>query len=154
MKKHYQIRTIRRDELDRLTKLCELHAEYEKAEYFSEGKANKLEEAIFGKNKKIECWVITKANYFIGYVTLIPQFSTWDAENYLYLDCLFIKEGHRGQGIGAKVMKKIHNFASSNGYSQVQWQTPSFNEGAIKFYNREGAIGKQKVRFTLNISEN
>jgi hypothetical protein len=33
----------------------------------------------------------------------------------------------------------------------LQWQTPVFNEKAIRFYHRMGATSKDKVRFFLEV---
>jgi hypothetical protein len=33
----------------------------------------------------------------------------------------------------------------------VQWQTPAWNEGAIRFYDRIGAVSKEKLRFFLPV---
>jgi len=33
----------------------------------------------------------------------------------------------------------------------VQWQTPEFNAPAIAFYKKNGALSKDKVRFTLPV---
>ena len=63
------------------------------------------------------------------------------------MDCLFIKEGLRGRGIGKTVMDKIKELASAENYFCVQWQTPEFNERAISFYKREGATQKKSTFF-------
>lgn len=33
----------------------------------------------------------------------------------------------------------------------IQWQTPAFNKRAMKFYERLGAYGKDKVRYFLDV---
>jgi hypothetical protein len=35
---------------------------------------------------------------------------------------------------------------------EVQWQTPAWNTAPIQFYDRLGATGKPKIRFSLPIS--
>lgn len=132
--------------------LCELHAAYERSDYNRTGKADKLHEAIFSRNPDLYCWVVEESGRIIGYVSLTPQYSTWNAEKYLYLDGLFIEDGYRGYGIGAKIMERIKQFGRSMGFKQVQWQTPTFNTRAISFYEREGANKKEKARFFLDIS--
>ncbi len=67
------------------------------------------------------------------------------------MDCLFVVEEYRGNGVGAALLATIVQFAREQGYDQVQWQTPEWNERARKFYRREGAAEKHKVRFTLNL---
>jgi hypothetical protein len=43
----------------------------------------------------------------------------------------------------------LRDIAREKNCVNIQWQTPVFNKRAIKFYNRIGATGKDKVRFTL-----
>ncbi|WP_324609629.1 hypothetical protein [Streptomyces sp. WM6386] len=69
----------------------------------------------------------------VGYATCSAEVSTWDGSEYLHMDCLFLRHGHRGLG-------------------QVQWQTPAWNEGAIRFYGRIGATSKDKRRFFLPVT--
>ncbi|SCK59058.1 hypothetical protein H180DRAFT_05647 [Streptomyces sp. WMMB 322] len=37
------------------------------------------------------------------------------------------------------------------GLGEVQWQTPSWNEGAIRIYDRPGTTRQDKARFTLQV---
>jgi len=153
MKNSFRIRDARPDDLDVIVQLCELHAKYEKAAYDSTGKKEALNQALFEEGAKLYCWVLEseRSEEVIGYVSLIPQYSTWDADWYLYMDCLYLKEGYRGNGIGKVLMEKIKEFASAKDYFCLQWQTPEFNERAISFYKREGATQKKKARFFLAI---
>jgi len=68
---------------------------------------------------------------------------------YMYLDCLFVKEGFRGKRIGVLLMEKAKVYALENDCSTMEWQTPSFNEDAIRFYYRLGAKSKAKERFVF-----
>ncbi|MEP5913610.1 MAG: GNAT family N-acetyltransferase, partial [Flavobacteriaceae bacterium] len=81
----------------------------------------------------------------------MKQFSTWDSDFYIYMDCLFMTEESRGFGIGEKLINKIKLEGVKNQCTHIQWQTPDFNKRAIKFYNRIGAESKSKERFFLKV---
>jgi GNAT superfamily N-acetyltransferase len=81
----------------------------------------------------------------------MKQFSTWDTDFYIYMDCLFLTEESRGYGIGEKMMNVIKLEAKKLNCSLIQWQTPNFNTRAIKFYNRIGGISKTKERYFLKV---
>ena len=81
----------------------------------------------------------------------MKQFSTWDSDFYIYMDCLFLMEESRGFGIGEKLIAKIKQEGQNIKCNHIQWQTPDFNVRAIKFYNRTGAMSKTKKRFFLEI---
>ena len=80
-------------------------------------------------------------------MSVIKQFSTWDMDWYLYLDCLYLTKETRGQGIGLKLMQKLKHFAKENMINTIQWQTPKDNFTAIEFYQKLNAVNKEKQRF-------
>jgi ribosomal protein S18 acetylase RimI-like enzyme len=92
-------------------------------------------------------FVVESNNKLVGYMSVIKQFSTWEMDWYLYLDCLYLSREARGQGIGLKLMQKLRLFSQENNLSTIQWQTPKDNFVAIKFYQKLGAINKEKQRF-------
>lgn len=145
------IRPIRRNELDSLIQLCKEHAEYEKSEYSLYSKKEALEAHIFGETQAIKCLVVESEQKLVGYASFMKQFSTWEAKFYVYMDCLYLNAYHRNQGIGKLLLDEIRNFAIREDCTEIQWQTPTFNARAIKFYKREGAYSKSKARFFLNV---
>ncbi|MEZ6093967.1 MAG: GNAT family N-acetyltransferase [Pirellulaceae bacterium] len=129
----------------------ELHATFEHAdlgglmgtvEY-----ARSLESMLLTDDSPTTCLVVERGKVLIGYATLTPQYSTWHAARYLYLDCLFLVESERGKGIGSRLMKRIAQLAQDMNCPHIEWQTPDFNFEAIRFYRRQGAEAKSKQRF-------
>ena len=68
----------------------------------------------------------------------MQEFSTWDAAFYTHMDCLFVQEHARGFGIGEALVEEIKKQSQLIGSTHIQWQTPDWNERAIKFYYRIG----------------
>ncbi len=147
----YQIKNCTSGDLDRLIILCGQHAMYEHTTYNGEGKLGKLHVALFSGDKHLNCIVAEVAGKVIGYASYTFEFSTWDAENYIHLDCLYLEEAYRSFGIGQVLLEKVKAIGQEAKCINMQWQTPSFNTNAIRFYKRIGGIGKQKVRFKLNL---
>ena len=94
------------------------------------------------------CLLVESHQHIVGYATFIKQFSTWDAAFYLYLDCLYFESEARGLGLGKQVMQYLMTFAKAQNCSRIEWQTPDFNQPAIRFYQKLGAVPKTKERFT------
>lgn len=140
----YAIRKVRKAELPRLVEMCESHARYEGAEYYPIGKRQCIEKLLFTPSPKLFCHVIETHEKLIGYFSFTFDISTWDAKAYLHLDCLYLEPEYRGLKIGDKVFEKLRVIAEENDCVNIQWQTPVFNEKAIKFYNRIGAKGRRK----------
>ncbi len=133
--------------MDQLVELCALHAAYEKCEYNKEGKSELLRKAIFNISPELYCVVACENKSILGYTSYMKQYSTWDASYYMYLDCIFLKDNARGKGIGDELMKFVGQKSLREGIELLQWQTPDFNERAIKFYRRIGAVSLAKERF-------
>ncbi|MEU3477442.1 GNAT family N-acetyltransferase [Streptomyces sp. NPDC033754] len=86
-----------------------------------------------------------------GYATCAPEISTWDGVAYLHMDCLYLTSTARGHGLGPLLMDAVRTEARALGLTEIQWQTPAWNEGAIRFYDRLGATSKEKRRYTLAV---
>lgn len=106
---------------------------------------------LFSDNPSLYCLVVEKDEELIGYATYMKQFSTWEANFYVYMDCLFLTENARGYGIGEKLMEQIKRETQNLCCKLIQWQTPEFNTRAMKFYDRIGGNAKTKERYSLNI---
>lgn len=141
------IRFAKEDDIEHIIELCKLHADYEKVVYNAKNKAEVLSKHLFGSEPVLKCFIVELNAQIVGYATFMKQFSTWNANFYLYLDCLFLKEETRGKGIGMKIMAMINDYAKANSYTHIEWQTPDFNDRAISFYNKIGASSKTKERF-------
>ena len=101
---------------------------------------------------RLDIFVASAAGDPIGYATMTRDVSTWGGAEYAHLDCLYVAAGHRDAGIGARLIEAVGAHAQSLGLRELQWQTPPWNEGAIRFYNRMGARQQSKERFTLQLT--
>lgn len=149
--KETTIRFAQQQDIQDLIKLCELHAHYEQADYKIEGKVQKMNTHLFKAVPSLYCLVAIVNQKIVGYTTYMKQFSTWDTDFYIYMDCLFLTEDARGLGIGEKLIDRIKEEGRKLGCDLIQWQTPDFNKRAMKFYSRIGATGKSKERYFLEI---
>lgn len=147
----YVIRECENRDIDQLVQLCHEHAIYELANYDPAGKASSISEALFIAPCKLHCLVVEYKQDLIGYCSYTIDYSTWDAKEYLHMDCLYLSEHCRGKGIGRLLIEKLYEIAKERDYINVQWQTPVFNVEAIKFYSKLGAIAKEKQRFFLAV---
>jgi GNAT superfamily N-acetyltransferase len=71
--------------------------------------------------------------------------------HYLHMDCIYLEPPYRANGIGTWIMGMLVDYSKKLGIEQIQWQTPTWNSDAMKFYNSLGAKGKEKVRYTLDL---
>lgn len=88
----------------------------------------------------------------VGYASVTLDWATLSARRFAHLDCLYLQPTARGQGGGQALMYAVQLFAQSQGCTNLQWQTPVWNQLAIRFYDRLGATGVTKQRYTLLLS--
>jgi ribosomal protein S18 acetylase RimI-like enzyme len=147
----YSIRKCEIADLPKLIILCQKHAQFEQADYDPKGKEEGLKKELFNDSPKLFCLVVASGTEIVGYVTYTFSYSTWSAGDYLYMDCLFLEESARNFGIGEMLINALKEIGKEKNCVNMQWRTPQFNERAIKFYNRIGAKGKDKVCFFLDL---
>ncbi|MEM0926466.1 MAG: GNAT family N-acetyltransferase [Planctomycetota bacterium] len=142
-----EIRKAVPEDLDELVLLCAEHASFERVRYVPAGKKERLRELLFDDVPKLQCLIACVERETVGYASMVQQVSTWSAGHYLYLDCLYIRPGHRGRGLGRQIMGCVQTCAKEFNCQEVQWQTPSFNQDAIRFYRRLNASSHEKLRY-------
>lgn len=143
------IRCIEREDLPEMLRMCEAHAAYEQLPFHLTDQLCRLEEDLFSDRPKLY-GLVAADEELLGYSTYMLQYSTWEAREYLYMDCLFVKEEARSRGIGRQLLEQVTSEARRLGCTEVQWHTPAFNTRAMQFYAWQGAYSKSKERFFLN----
>ncbi|MEU8485227.1 GNAT family N-acetyltransferase [Streptomyces sp. NPDC048641] len=144
------VRRARPGDLPEVARLAAEHAAFEKADPPPPGLADRLHALLFAAaTPRLRCLVAERVDAtLVGYATCEPAISTWDGYEYLHMDCLYLRPGHRGLGLGPLLMNAVAAEARALGIAEIQWQTPVWNDGAIRFYRRLGARSKDKLRFT------
>jgi GNAT superfamily N-acetyltransferase len=142
-----EIRRAVETDLDAIVRLCAEHAAYERSTLDPVAVRRLLPSYLFGATPRARCLIVEADGAAAGYATHSREFSTWRAAEYLHMDCLYIREPFRGTGIGTQMMQRIAHHARSLGCDFIEWQTPSWNTDAIRFYDRAGAVGALKMRY-------
>ena len=142
------IRAAEPGDLDVLVALCREHATYERVVLKLDGQGPRLAQALFGAPPRLWCLVACLVDgTVVAYATYTRDYSTWRAAEFVHLDCLFVRAQYRGAGIGRRLMEAVADCAHSVGCSVVEWQTPSSNLDAARFYDRLSATQYQKLRY-------
>jgi GNAT superfamily N-acetyltransferase len=59
------------------------------------------------------------------------------------------RAGERGRSVGRLLVDAVAQWCREHGLGELQWQTPVWNEDAIRFYRQLGASDRAKAQFTL-----
>lgn len=140
-----QVRPAVADDAAALATLCAEHAAFERIAYEPMGHAERLRQGL--AEGRVQIWLAQGQEALLGYAAVSVDFSTISARPYLHLDCLYLREAARSQGIGQRLMQAVEAAGLQAGCREMQWQTPAWNSGAIRFYERIGARALPKQRF-------
>ena len=75
----------------------------------------------------------------IGFATYYFGFSSWSGKH-LFLDDLYLETDYRSQGLGHQFMDELERIAKSKNCKSMRWLVSKWNEPAISFYKKRGAI--------------
>ena len=90
----------------------------------------------------------------IGYAIYYPVFASFSANGNVHLEDFFIKKEYRKMGYGMKFFECIVDRVLKEGYSKIEWSCLDWNESAISFYEKIGAVyenGRKYFEYTVNI---
>jgi GNAT superfamily N-acetyltransferase len=147
------VRPVGEADLPELVELIREHARYERAAEPRPDLQQALAAWLFVPRPRLRVLVAVQDDALVGYASWSLEASTWQAAEYAHLDCLFLRESIRGRGAGRQLMAAVEAEARAAGAGQLQWQTPEWNEAAIRFYRRTGAREAAKARFTLELTD-
>ncbi|MET9708459.1 GNAT family N-acetyltransferase [Streptomyces griseus] len=112
-------------DLPEIARLCAAHVAFERAEPTPVDLATRLKPVLFSARPRAWCLVVDHGGELIGYATCSLEFSTWQATDYVHLDCLFVTEPYRGEDWGHALLNAAKNAATPRGAAHMQWQTPT-----------------------------
>jgi GNAT superfamily N-acetyltransferase len=75
-----------------------------------------------------------------GFALFFHNFSTFLARPGIYLEDLFVRPAQRGRGVGKALLKHLAELAISRGCGRLEWAVLDWNEDAIGFYRKLGAL--------------
>lgn len=142
-----RIQRIEPKDIPALIPLCREHATYEGVAYEENAQAARLADAFFGSTPVLYGWVVEEDGDLVGYMTATCDYATWTADFFVHMDCMYLREAYRGQGLGRRLLRALATFAEEQHCTLIQWQTPSDNSLGIAFYERMGAYAIDKKRF-------
>jgi GNAT superfamily N-acetyltransferase len=75
----------------------------------------------------------------VGFALYFYSYSTFLAKAGIYLEDLYVRKSHRGNGIGRALLRHLAQQAESEGCGRLEWRVLNWNASAIRFYESLGA---------------
>ena len=86
------------------------------------------------------CFVATReSGEIVGIALWFIAYYTWVGKS-LYLDDLYVREAYRKHKIGTALLARVFEAAKAESCKRVRWQVLRWNEPAISFYEKLGAL--------------
>ncbi len=115
-------------------------AEYEKLAHLVTATEELLREALFRIKPAAEVLLAYWGQECAGFAVFFATYSTFLAQPGLHLEDLYVKPHLRGGGIGLALFQHLARIASERGCGRLEWGVLDWNEPAIEFYKKLGAV--------------
>ena len=114
-------------------------AVYEREPDAVKASVDDLRNSLFGANATAHALICEQAGQAVGFAVYFFNYSTWLGRNGLYLEDLFVRPEHRGNGAGLALLRHLAGVAVARGCGRFEWAVLDWNQPAIDFYRAAGA---------------
>ncbi len=140
------IRPARPDDVPSILALVHDLATYEREPGAVQLTETGLHTALFGADPKLWSHVAEVDGSVIGHALWYVNFSTWAGRHGIWLEDLYVRPEHRGHGLA--LLRALATLCVERGYGRLEWAVLDWNEPAIDFYRRLGAVAMNE--WTVN----
>jgi GNAT superfamily N-acetyltransferase len=105
------------------------------------GSAERLAAHLGGEAEPaVEAFIAEAEGAPAGYAIYFFGFSTFWTRPLAWLEDLYVRESHRGSGLGRALLAAVAREAIARGSPRLDWSVLEWNRQAIDFYVRLGAV--------------
>jgi GNAT superfamily N-acetyltransferase len=117
-----------------------LLADYENLSHAVVATEDLLRQHLFGDRPAAEVLMAELNGKPVGFALFFSSFSTFLARPGIYLEDVFVLPEARGQGVGKALLKAVAKIAGQRSCGRLEWAVLDWNEPAIGFYQKLGAV--------------
>lgn len=136
----FEIRPAKVDDVPLILSFIKQLAAYEKLAHEVVASEDVLRETLFGEKPHAEVVIGYLDHEPVSFALFFHNFSTFLGRPGIYLEDLFVKPEARGKGIGQKMLAYLAHLAKQRKCGRLEWWVLDWNEDAIGFYKRIGAV--------------
>lgn len=140
MPRAFDIKPATKEDVPLILSFIKELAEYEKLSHEVVATEAILEETLFGENAHAEVIIATLNETPVAFALFFHNFSTFLGRPGIYLEDLYVSPEARGNGVGQKMLAYLAKLAKERKCGRLEWWVLDWNEDAIGFYKRIGAI--------------
>jgi GNAT superfamily N-acetyltransferase len=136
-----RIRPATPNDIPEILSLIRELAEYEREPQAAVATAEDLMRDGFNEPKRFHCLIAELGQGVAGFALYFYNYSTWRGHAGIYLEDLFVRPAHRGNGVGKALLASVAAVAVRDGCPRLEWAVLDWNKPAIDFYESVGAVG-------------
>ena len=99
-----------------------------------------LEEWLFDKKIGEAFFALAPDGEAVGFALYFHNFSTFLGRAGIYLEDLYVKPAHRGNGCGKAILRELSRIVLERGCGRLEWACLDWNAPSIRFYRSLGAL--------------
>jgi GNAT superfamily N-acetyltransferase len=115
-------------------------AEYERLADACVATEEGIRRTLFKEPRAAEVLFAYDAGTPVGFTLFYHNYSTFLAQRGLFLEDLFVIPEARGKGVGYILLSALADIALSRGCARMEWSVLRWNQLALDFYLRIGAV--------------
>lgn len=115
-------------------------AEYERLASACVANEEGIRSTLFQEPRAAEVLIAYAADTPVGFALFYHNYSTFLAKRGLFLEDLFVIPEARGKGVGYALLSALADVALSRDCARMEWSVLRWNQLAIDFYLRIGAV--------------
>ena len=136
----FQVRAATKADVPVILSFIKKLADYERLSHEVVATEKLLIETLFGRRRTAE----VALGYFkrepVGFVLFFHNFSTFLGRPGIYIEDLFVDEAFRRRGFGGALLRHVAKLAKQRNCGRLEWSVLDWNEPAINFYRKLGAL--------------
>lgn len=136
----FRIRRLGEEDMDAFLTLVDAHADFEQMERPSPCARERLVRDGLADPPRYSAFLATIDGRDVGYAIAFEAYSSFLARPTLFLEDIFVLDEYRGRGFGGTMFQYLVDEAVRRGCGRMEWMVQDWNEGAIRFYERRGAL--------------
>ena len=132
------IRSAAEEDISLIVAFINELAEYEKLAHEVTLDPDRLAYELFGESPTAYTLIAEWEGEPVGFALYFFNFSTFQGEHGLYLEDLYVRNTHRGRGIGKALFAALARIAHARDAGRMVWQVLDWNSPSIAFYESIG----------------
>jgi GNAT superfamily N-acetyltransferase len=136
----FRIRSATHSDVPIILSFIKKLADYERLSHEVTATEAMLRRTLFGRRATAEVAIGYYKQGAVGFVLYFHNYSTFLGRPGIYIEDLFVDEAFRRRGFGRALFVHVARLAEERGCGRLEWAVLDWNEAAINFYQKLGAV--------------